>query len=77
MAIRRSKGLLCVGLLLLVGVCGFGVGALGLFGGFGGADLGEDVEEDDDADIDETHYEDGLGLDFEAGAVLGEVAHVA
>ena len=81
MAIKFSKGLLGVGLLLRLcirRVSGCLVsGALGLLGGGSGRrDLGEDVENDHNADVDQTHYEDSFGLDLEPCAVFREVPHV-
>ena len=58
--------------LLGLGVGLFGGGLFGFYWGFA-SDFGENVEEDDDADEHQADYEDGFGLDGEAGVVFGEV----
>lgn len=47
----------------------------GLDGGcFAGAELGVDVKENDDADVDETHDEDSFGSYLESAAFFREVS---
>ena len=59
---------------LLLGLfCTLGIGGLlGWCGGFG-SNFREDMKEYDEPDEDETDYENGFGLDGQAGAVLWEV----